>query len=80
MVIDFHELDEVMIKAIEPFEHRHINEVPPFDEINPSAENLAWVIGDAVKEQLRGSEARFIRCDVWENDLSRATYINSDDQ
>lgn len=75
MVIDFHELDEAMLKAIEPFEHRHINEVPPFDELNPSAENLAFVIAESVKEHLKDSDARLTRCDVWENDLSRARYI-----
>ena len=75
MVIDFHNLDEAMLKTIEPFEHRHLNEVKPFDKLNPSAENLAFIIGESVKDQLGGSEILIKKCDVWENDLSRARYV-----
>ena len=75
MVIDFHDLDEMMTKALEPFEHRHITEVPPFDELNPSAENLALIIGQSVTKQLMNTGVKVVCCDVWENDLSRARYI-----
>ena len=75
MVIDFHELDEMMRAAIEPFDHRHLNEVPVFLEANPSAEAIARVIGESVRDSLRGRPIRMARCDVWENDLSRARYI-----
>jgi 6-pyruvoyltetrahydropterin/6-carboxytetrahydropterin synthase len=75
MVIDFHELDRVMEEVIEPFDHRHLNDVSPFDEINPSSENLARVIGEGVKKQLNDERVRVQRCEVWENDLSRACYF-----
>lgn len=75
MVIDFHELDRMMGIAIEPFDHRHLNDVPAFEIDNPSAENIARAIGDSVKSQLSGTEIRVSYCDVFENDLSRARYI-----
>ena len=78
MVIDFHELDEIMASAIEPFEHQHLNEIPPFDQINPSAENLAFVIGQRVSSLLANHRVSVRCCDVWENDLSRARYIFPD--
>ena len=75
MVIDFHELDRLMADAIAPFDHRHLNEVPPFDAINPSAENLAQVIALHVARSLPDSRVRLRCCDVWENELSRARYV-----
>ncbi len=75
MVLDFHELDDAMAAAIEPFDHAHLNEVAPFDEINPSSENLARVIFERVQARLPAKRVRVLRCDVWENERSRARYI-----
>ncbi len=75
MVVDFHELDRIMEAVIAPFEHRHLNEVSPFDELNPSSENLAQVIGDGAKKQLTDPRVRVACCEVWENDLSKACYF-----
>ena len=75
MVIDFHELDKMMQVAMEPFDHRHLNEVPAFVEANPSAENLARAIGESVASQIQDARITLRHCDVWENDFSRARYI-----
>ena len=75
MVIDFHELDSILEEIIAPFEHRHLNDVAPFQDINPSSENLARIIGEGVQDRLPGARVRVQCCDVWENDLSRARYI-----
>ncbi|MCU0664259.1 MAG: 6-carboxytetrahydropterin synthase QueD [Myxococcota bacterium] len=77
MVLDFHDLDRLMAMAIDPFDHRHLNEVAPFDTVNPSAENLARVIAERVASQLSRAKVRVCCCDVWENDLSRARYLPS---
>ncbi|MCP4606450.1 MAG: 6-carboxytetrahydropterin synthase QueD [Proteobacteria bacterium] len=75
MVIDFHDLDRIMTEAIEPFEHQHLNEIPPFNEINPSAENMALIICERVQERIQDPMINIHCCDVWENDLSMARYI-----
>jgi 6-pyruvoyltetrahydropterin/6-carboxytetrahydropterin synthase len=78
MVLDFHELDAVMAAAIEPYDHRHLNEVAPFVEMNPSSENLARVICERVQAALPAGRVRVTRCDVWENDRSRARFTPSE--
>jgi 6-pyruvoyltetrahydropterin/6-carboxytetrahydropterin synthase len=75
MVIDFHDLDAVLVEVLAPFDHAHLNDVAPFDEINPSSENLARVICDGVAARLDDSRVRVLRCDVWESDQSRARYV-----
>ena len=79
MVIDFHELDEMMAKAIDPFDHRHLNDTVHFAKENPSAENIARAVGDAVKAQIKDPKIAVRYCDVFENDLSRARYIPDND-
>jgi 6-pyruvoyltetrahydropterin/6-carboxytetrahydropterin synthase len=74
MVIDFRELDRLMAEALAPFDHQVLNEVAPFDEINPSAENLARAVGDRIARALEPLGKVVIACDVWENDCSRARY------
>jgi 6-pyruvoyltetrahydropterin/6-carboxytetrahydropterin synthase len=78
MVVDFHELDRIMETVLEPFDHRHLNELSPFNEVNPSSENLARFIGEGVKKLLTDPRVRVQCCEVWENDLSKARYILED--
>ena len=74
MLLDFHDLDAIMVEAIAPFDHQHLNEVAPFLDMNPSSENLARVICERVMASLAARTVRVTRCDVWENDRSRARY------
>jgi 6-pyruvoyltetrahydropterin/6-carboxytetrahydropterin synthase len=74
MVIDFRELDRMMREALAPFDHQLLNDVQPFDKINPSAENLAAVIAQRVMEQISDSRVELRCCDVWEAEYSRARY------
>jgi 6-pyruvoyltetrahydropterin/6-carboxytetrahydropterin synthase len=74
MVMDFHELDRMMAVAMEPFDHQHLNDVAVFEQINPSAENIARAIGESVLSQLKDPNITLRYCDVWENDFSRARY------
>src|SRR6202034_1915041 len=41
LLLDFKLLKQVMRPVVEYLDHQMINDLEPFDEINPSAENLA---------------------------------------
>jgi 6-pyruvoyltetrahydropterin/6-carboxytetrahydropterin synthase len=77
MVIDFADLQRLAGEACARFDHQVVNEVAPFDQLNPTAENLAQHLYEAVDGQLRereGGRVRVSRVEVWENDGSVATY------
>ncbi len=75
MLMDFRELDAVLKEALESFDHRHLNEVPPFIDESPSSERLAAELFTRVSARLPSHRNVRVRCcDVWENDLSRARY------
>ena len=52
--------------------HQFINDLKPFDELNPSAENLAKYFCDEIQSGLKGSKVSSVR--VWETDTSCAVY------
>ncbi|HLK46924.1 MAG TPA: 6-carboxytetrahydropterin synthase [Bryobacteraceae bacterium] len=56
MVLDLKELKDLLNREIvEPYDHRFLNrEVPPFDHVIPTAENIARDIWQRLEPHLRG--------------------------
>ncbi len=52
MVIDLYDLKKILDDCLKQFDHRIINEVQPFDKINPTSENLAKYIYEFIEKQL----------------------------
>src|SRR5437016_1048051 len=40
VVMDFHELERLIDLLVQPMHNRHLNDLPPFASLNPSAENV----------------------------------------
>jgi len=75
MVLDFADLKAIMQEILEPFDHHVINEIPPFDTRNTTAELLAeYVHGEVRKRLTRQRRVRVVRVEVWENDSSCASF------
>lgn len=72
MVIDFKDIKSALAKILEGLDHKLLNEVPPFDEINPTSENLAKYIFNEIKSALKNHKIAWVR--VWESEDSAATY------
>ena len=51
-LIDFKILKKMLNEIIEPLDHVHLNNVPPFDKINPSSENLSKYIYKEMEKKL----------------------------
>ena len=75
MVLDFGDLRAATNRVLECLDHKYLNEIPPFDKIEPSAENLAAHIFDRAEAQLGELAAILHSVTVWESDTSRATFI-----
>ena len=72
LLYDFADLKKRLRATSEYLDHRFINELKPFDEINPSAENIARFICEEVQRDLTEARISYVR--VWETDTSVATY------
>ncbi len=68
MVLDLKELKEILNREIvEPYDHRFLNyEVPPFDRIVPTTENIARDIWRRLEGQLRDEKRRLHSIRVYE--------------
>jgi len=75
LLVDFVELKRALHGVLDRMDHQWLNEYPPFDRINPSAENMAKYIFDEVKAGLRTNEGvRLAAVRLWETDTASATY------
>jgi 6-pyruvoyltetrahydropterin/6-carboxytetrahydropterin synthase len=61
-------------KLVERLDHRFLNDLPPFDQLNPSAENLAKYLCEGVEPQARAYGLRVQAVKVCETDTTSATY------
>lgn len=73
MVIDFADLKAIVSAVAGRFDHRVINEVPPFDEVNTTAELLARHVFHEVAGRL-DERVAVARVEVWETPSSCAIY------
>ena len=75
MVLDFADLKAMVQDILGPFDHRVINDIPPFDRRNTTAELLSQYVFEEVGKRLEEQErVRVTRVEVWENDSSCAVY------
>ncbi len=75
LLVDFVEVKRSMRRVIDYLDHRFMNDLPPFTEINPSAENIAKYFYDEMHEGLANQGAvRISEVKVWETDTSLAVY------
>lgn len=74
MVIDFADLKAVTQEVLGRFDHRVINDIPPFDQRNTTAELVAEYVFHEMQARLDGPRLRVARVEVWENDSACATY------
>jgi 6-pyruvoyltetrahydropterin/6-carboxytetrahydropterin synthase len=70
MVIDLKLLkDVIQSEVIDPMDHRHLNyEVPPFDRVVPTAENLVREIWTRLDRALRFGNARLHSIRLYETE------------
>jgi 6-pyruvoyltetrahydropterin/6-carboxytetrahydropterin synthase len=73
IAVDFTELDKKLWEVIGPFDHQLINSVPPFDKINPTAENLVKFIYNQLKKNL-SEKVSLLRISIWETDEYMVSY------
>jgi 6-pyruvoyltetrahydropterin/6-carboxytetrahydropterin synthase len=72
LAYDFTELKQVLDSVIERLDHTYLNEVPPFDELNPSSENMARFIYEKLEGSIEGGRLRSV--EVWESPDAWVTY------
>jgi 6-pyruvoyltetrahydropterin/6-carboxytetrahydropterin synthase len=70
-----HELGQILAR----FDHTCLNEVAPFDKVNPTSENIASTVYGELKAAIKGREVALTSVQVWESPRSCVTYFLDED-
>ncbi len=68
MAIDFKEIRRQVRELTDVLDHRYLNEIVPFDKINPTAENIAAFIFNGLSEVLNDERIRVKAITLWETE------------
>src|SRR3954469_7590870 len=71
VVMDFHELERLVDQIVGPMHNGHLNNAEMMGGKNPSAENVAVVVGEKLKLP---SGVKLVNVEVWETDENSAVY------
>jgi 6-pyruvoyltetrahydropterin/6-carboxytetrahydropterin synthase len=75
MLVDFTEMKRLLRALSEPLDHVFINDIEPFINLNPTAENMAWYFCTQLQKQLKPENpVEVAEVTVWETDIQSATY------
>jgi 6-pyruvoyltetrahydropterin/6-carboxytetrahydropterin synthase len=76
LLVDFIDVKELMGSVIARLDHQFLNEVPPFDVTNPSAENIAEYFYEKLSSGLASTPVavKIREVKIWETDIQSATY------
>ena len=73
MVADFREVKQALAGILEPWDHRYLNDLSPFQTLNPTAENLAQTVYKELTQRLP-DRVKVSRATVWESPGCGATF------
>ena len=75
MLADFVELKRLLREISEPMDHVFLNDIEPFTQLNPSAENIARYICEQMEQRLKQENpVKVSAVPVWESDIQSATW------
>ncbi len=74
MAVDFKVIRQAVNVLTDQLDHYYLNEVPPFDEINPTAENIAAYLYRGLSAALNNAHIRVQAITLWETERACVRY------
>ena len=75
LAYDFTDLKKHLNDILARYDHTCLNDVPPFDKINASSENLAATIYKELKKKLAKAPVTLTAVEAWETPNQWVTYM-----
>jgi 6-pyruvoyltetrahydropterin/6-carboxytetrahydropterin synthase len=67
LAYDFTDVKQHLKIILSGYDHALLNDLPPFDKINPSAENIASTVYGQLKDKINSAAVILAAVEVWEN-------------
>ena len=74
MVVDFKEIRKATNLFVDELDHEFLNNLEPFSEDNPTAENIARYIFTKLSEEFSNKNVKVNSIKLWETDKSAVSY------
>ena len=74
MAIDFKVVKRATKKVTDELDHGYLNDIPPFDSINPTAENIAAYIYRRLGEEINEPRVHVHAITIWETERACVRY------
>jgi len=74
MGIDFKAIKLATKEALARLDHYHLNEIEPFDTVNPTAENIAAYLYQQLSSSLNGQHTQVGAITLWETERACVRY------
>ena len=74
MGIDYKIMKTELKAALEPWDHYNLNDIPPFDVINPTSENVAAELYKEMVKRLEDERLKVSRIEISETCTAKVTY------
>ncbi len=74
MGVDFKEIKRATREVTNRLDHRYLNELEPFNTLNPTAENIAAYVFKEVGKQLNNDAVRVNAITLWETERACVRY------
>lgn len=74
MGVDFKVIKSAAKGVIDELDHQHLNEIPPFDRLNPTAENIAAFLYGELARRLNDDRVRVSAVTLWETERACVRY------
>ena len=74
MGMDFKTIKVATRKLAKTLDHRYLNDIPPFDTVNPTAENIAQYFYQNLSKTLNIDTAKISGVTLWETDRACVRY------
>jgi 6-pyruvoyltetrahydropterin/6-carboxytetrahydropterin synthase len=77
IAVDFVSAKRKLEQLAKKLDYACINDVPPFTEINPSAENIAEWFARELQSAVDDEDAVVVAVTIWEGPVNSVTYVPS---
>ena len=78
MVIDFKKIKNHTRQVTDELDHQYLNDLAPFDTINPTAENIAAYLFKRIAESINTDTVAVYSITIWETDRACVRVQKSD--
>jgi len=80
VLVDFGEVKHLTRELLAELDHHYLNDLPYFQDQNPSSENIARFLFERLAERLDNEDRWMYRVSAWESDNACATYLSDRSQ